>query len=447
LVAAPSTLGTLKNPMVDSTEERTRSHAWSTPQSERLRVMVFWDGGTCARGLAPGESLIVGRAEGSDLHVLHPSVSRRHAKVHGGPPTEVEDLGSANGIRVGGVLVARRRIALWPGQIVEVGGAVLVLQAADSGPTLLDTNDAPGAAMARINKLVSLVARSHLSVLVFGETGVGKELTAEALHAQSSRAKGAFLRINCAASTESLLESELFGFEKGAFTGARHTKIGLIEAANGGTLFLDEVGEMPPATQAMLLRVLENHELRRIGAVRPTPVDVRIVAATHRNLRALIDQGSFREDLFFRLNGVSITVPPLRERRGEVAALARTFADNAAVVGDARPTFAPGVFAALEAHDWPGNVRELRNAVERAVVLAHGAPIELGHLQLDDHATSPPAAALTTELQSLERSRIVDALERARGNQTLAAEMLGVSRRTLINRIVQYNLPRPRKPR
>jgi two-component system response regulator AtoC len=437
--------------MADPTQERTRSHAWEASEANAFRVLVFWEDGMCAHDLRSGETLILGRAEGTDLHVLHPSVSRRHAAIHGGPPVRIEDLGSANGLRVGGVHVVRRSQELSPGRVVEVGAAVLVLHAhalhaQERTPPTADVEHDQGPAMARVDKLVSLVAKSQLSVLIFGETGVGKERAAEALHTQSSRAKGPFMRLNCAALTESLLESELFGFEKGAFTGAQRAKPGLIETAHGGTLFLDEVGEMPPATQVTLLRVLENHEVRRIGALQSSPVDVRIIAATHRDLRALIRDGRFREDLFFRLNGVSISIPPLRERKGEIERLAHAFAERAAEgTQGAKPTFTTKGLAALEGHDWPGNVRELHNVVERAVVLSEGAPIDVKHLQLENTPPASSSTGLVEDLEHFERARVVEALRRARGNQTLAAEILGISRRTLINRIVQYDLPRPRK--
>ncbi|HEX4517422.1 MAG TPA: sigma-54 dependent transcriptional regulator, partial [Polyangiaceae bacterium] len=261
------------------------------------------------------------------------------------------------------------------------------------------------------------------------------------LHDRSARADGPFVRVNCAALAESLLDSELFGHEKGAFTGATATKSGLIEAANGGTLFLDEIGEAPLSVQAKLLRTLESREVRRVGGVESRQVDVRFVVATNRELPALVETNVFRRDLYYRLNGITIVVPPLRERRDEILGLARSFAGTARI--------SPAAEAALLAHAFPGNVRELRNAIERAVVLSRGGEILPDHLLLETQATSaPPAnakAPLAEQIDALEHQRILQALDEAGGNQTRAAEILGMPRRTLITKIERFGLPRPRK--
>jgi two-component system response regulator AtoC len=326
----------------------------------------------------------------------------------------------------------------------------------------------PGGALDRLRPIVERVAGGSIPVLVVGETGVGKDLLATSIHSLSPRARKPFVCINCAALPDSLLESELFGFERGSFTGAVTAKPGLFEAAEGGTVFLDEVGEMPLALQAKLLRVLDQREVMRVGALAPRRIDVRFVAATNRDLEAQVKAGAFREDLYYRLNAAVIVVPPLRERTSEVAPLARHFAAEAArALGRAEaPTFDREATELLERYPWPGNVRELRNVVERAVLLCEaGSAIGIGHLPQEKMgrvlpardsqgwrarasgasaaATVPPVAAPTED----GRARVIAALERCHGNQTHAAKMLGVSRRTLITRMERYGLPRPRKSR
>jgi two-component system response regulator AtoC len=318
---------------------------------------------------------------------------------------------------------------------------------------------------------VRLVAASTIPVVVVGETGVGKELIAAAIHQRSSRSKEPYVCLNCAALPETLLESELFGFEKGAFSGASHAKPGLIEGAHGGTLFLDEVGEMALSTQAKLLRVLENGELMRLGGLKPRHVDVRFVAATNRSLPALVAQGAFRRDLYFRLNGMTIPVPPLRERVGEIAVLARFLLARSAHKGAvACPSVSDEAIDRLRAHAWPGNVRELRNVMDRALALCRTGTLRAEHIVIDrdfDHLVEqgptapglqplPPIAAMPAGRQEpsgrlarldpkVEQELIREALEETGGNQGKAAERLGISRRTLVNRLNAYGFKRPRK--
>jgi DNA-binding NtrC family response regulator len=316
-----------------------------------------------------------------------------------------------------------------------VGAAFVVVQGEASAPSGVATG---ATEQAQFEHFLGLIARSPLSVLIIGETGVGKEVTAETIHRRSHRASGPMVRLNCAAFPQTLLEGELFGYEKGAFTGALYAKPGLIESADGGTLFLDEVGEMPATTQAALLRVLESHEVQRLGALRPVAVDVRILSATNRDLQGRIAEGAFRRDLYYRLAGVTVNVQPLRARRGRILPLARGFLAEAAKGARVPPPpLSPAAITTLHRHGWPGNVRELRNVVERALALSEGRPIEPRHLLLDEAS----GAGSATD----ERQRVVDALESAHGNQARAAEILGVSRRTLINRLEEYGLPRPRK--
>ena len=303
--------------------------------------------------------------------------------------------------------------------------------------------------MERLHRLAERVAQGKISVLLLGETGVGKEIFAERIHELSPRASGPLVRVSCAAFPDNLLESELFGHERGAFTGADRAKPGLIEAAEGGSLFLDEIGELPLGLQPKLLRVLEDRKLTRLGSVEARAVDVRFIAATNQNLEAEIERGRFRADLYFRLNGVTLVIPPLRERPDEIEPLLRAFIDEAAA--DLGITRAPELTRAaaeqLRSYAWPGNVRELRNVAERAVLLAGDEPIGPEHLPLDKmRATlAPPPSDLKSGVDDYERRRIIEALEQCSGNQTRAAKLLGISRMTLSTRMDAYGLPRPRK--
>ena len=292
-------------------------------------------------------------------------------------------------------------------------------------------------------------ARTPLSVLLLGETGVGKDVIARAIHRASDRPDGPFMPLNCAALAETLIEGELFGHERGAFTGANASRPGLFEAATGGTVFLDEVGDLPPATQVKLLRVLEDRRVRRVGGRTFKSIDVRFLAATNRDLDADCASGRFRQDLYFRLAGLTLTVPPLRERRADIAPLAQRFADSLCHQLEREPIrFAPEAIACLEAYVWPGNVRELRNVVERSVALCPAPSLDVEHLPAKVREHEPPPAspdALRRRLREMEKQTIIEALEASGGNQTLAAKALGISRRTLVYRLDEFGLPRPRK--
>jgi DNA-binding NtrC family response regulator len=285
--------------------------------------------------------------------------------------------------------------------------------------------------------LVDRVAPRDIAVLVTGESGTGKELIARRLHARSPRAKGPFVAVNAAALPETLAESELFGAEKGAFTGADQARAGRFEEAGGGTLFLDEVGELPAALQAKLLRVLEERVVRRLGGSRDLPVDVRLVAATNRDLTQETESGAFRQDLFFRLAVVVVNIPPLRERPGDVPLVARHFAARLAARHRVPvPRLTDDALEALSAHPWPGNVRELRNVLERAVVVRGGEPIRAEDLALA--VTAPAAQPL--DRPHREREALLAALKRTSGRRDEAARLLGISVRTLYYRLKQWGI-------
>jgi DNA-binding NtrC family response regulator len=307
-------------------------------------------------------------------------------------------------------------------------------------------------AMTAVSALARRIAGGRIPVLIHGETGSGKEVIADAIHRWSPRAAGPCVRLNCAAFPESLLEAELFGYEKGAFTGAAQAKPGLFEAAEGGTLFLDEIGDLPSAQQAKLLRALEDGTVRRLGGLRDRKVDVRLVTATHRDLDKAASAGEFRADLYFRLSGAVLEVPPLRARPRDILPLARRFL---AAATDRPLTISASAEAALIAYPWPGNARELRNAIERAALLCDGEEISPEHLPdrvrlVRTDAASPAEGAPRTydevkdELRGVERARIVEALEACGGNRTRAAEMLGMPRRTLVAKLKALAIP-PRR--
>ncbi|WP_257451886.1 sigma-54-dependent Fis family transcriptional regulator [Archangium lipolyticum] len=309
---------------------------------------------------------------------------------------------------------------------------------------------ARGAEMRRVVELARRAARSEATVLVTGESGTGKERVARLVHEESARSAGPLVAISCAALTESLLEAELFGHARGAFTGATHERPGLLEAAAGGTLFLDEIGEMPLGMQAKLLRALQEREVRRVGENHHRAIDVRVVAATNRPLAEEVAAGRFRKDLYYRLRVVELTVPPLRERREDILSLAQVFlVDAARRMGRPAPSLGTDVADQLQRHGWPGNVRELRNAMERAVALARGTRIELEDLP-EDVRVALPAPALVGEvrtLEELEREYILAVLARNGGNRTRTAQDLGIGATTLYRKLKSYDRVTRRRKR
>jgi two-component system NtrC family response regulator len=299
------------------------------------------------------------------------------------------------------------------------------------------------ASMDGVRKLISMVAPKSSTVLVRGETGCGKELVAQAVHDQSLRKDEPFVAINCGALPENLIESELFGHKKGAFTGADSHRQGLFEVASGGTLFLDEVGELPLSMQAKLLRVLESGEIRKVGDNQSSRVDVRVVCATHRDLHAMVAEGTFREDLMFRINAFEINIPPLRERIEDIEPLAKhllyRFRPDLAKMEN---LFSPETVVDLTSHSWPGNVRELANVIEHATILCENPPILPEHLprHFAQRSSRPSPQLGPMSLRELELTAIQESVERHRGNKTAAAEELGISLKTLYNKLNQAEL-------
>jgi two-component system, NtrC family, response regulator AtoC len=378
--------------------------------------------------------VIVGRDPACDVVIAHPSISRVHAELELGARVVVRDRGSRNGVTVDGIAVTGGEAAeLAIGGMAEIGEVSVFLQRRGSdppsdAPTALSIGDHEaivGGTLARLLEPIRRVALGDLTVLVVGETGVGKDFVAELVHRASPRARGPFVRVHCAALPLALFESELFGHERGAFTGATSQKPGLVEAAHGGTVFLDEVGEIPLTMQVKLLRVLEDRRVTRVGATSPRVVDVRFVAATNRDLARAVDEGRFREDLYYRLCGYTVAIPPLRERGDEIVPLAELFLARAQ--GARTLALADGARQALAAYPFPGNVRELRLTIERAAAFAAGPLIEASDLGLE----LPPSA-------DGDDAALLAALENSAGNQSEAARRLGISRRTLVARLAAH---------
>ena len=294
--------------------------------------------------------------------------------------------------------------------------------------------------MQRVIELIKVVAKSNATVLITGESGTGKELVARAVHSHSPRMGRPFVAVSCGALPESLLESELFGHEKGSFTGAYAQKKGKFEFANRGTLFLDEVGEMSGNIQVHLLRVLEEKEFTRVGGNEPIKVDVRVISATNKDLKRAIANGEFREDLYYRLNVVTIELPPLRERKEDIPVLAQHFLNKFALENDKEVTgFSPEATKSLLDYDWPGNVRELENAVERGVILAKGSLVTVADLP-QESASLARSVPIGRALREVERNHILSVLNGTGGNYSEAARVLGITRMTLYNKAREYSL-------
>jgi two-component system response regulator AtoC len=294
--------------------------------------------------------------------------------------------------------------------------------------------------MQRVIEVIKVVAKSNVTILITGESGTGKELVARAIHSQSDRSSKPFVAVSCAALPESLLESELFGHEKGSFTGAYAQKKGKFEFANGGTLFLDEIGEMSANIQVHLLRVLEEKEFTRVGGNEPIKVDVRVISATNKDLRRAIEKQEFREDLYYRLNVVNIELPPLRERKEDIPLLAEHFLHKFAAENRKEVTeFSPEVIESLLAYDWPGNIRELENSIERAIILSRDSSITTADLP-QENVSLVSSASIGKNLKEVEKTHILNVLRETGENYSEAARILGVSRMTLYNKAKEYGL-------
>ncbi len=432
--------------------------------------------------------VVIGRSAECDIRLEDSSISRHHLALYLGS-FEAEELGSKNGsvlysgrdgvtwesvaegmAGAGVRMQCGQRYALDAASVLKVGSVVVCfesgvparhtepIRAAESLP--LEDVVLEDPEMMRVYDLATRVAPTNLPVLVLGETGVGKDVLAEHIHHSSPRHSGPFVRLNCGALSESLLESELFGHQRGAFTGAAEAKPGLLELGDGGTVFLDEIGELPLHTQVKLLHVLETGEVTRVGGTRSRRIDVRYVAATNRELAQLVRRGQFRKDLYFRINAVCLNLRPLRKRKAEIEPLARYFLRRfCATSGVPEPELTPAALDQLKSYSWPGNIRELKNAMERAPILCGAGRILPRHLPVENELTAPMHPDVISDLgewdfeteassqgpEKLSQARIAEALRSCAGNQTRAARLLGISRRTLVNRLNEFNLPRPRK--
>ncbi|MFZ5445329.1 MAG: sigma 54-interacting transcriptional regulator [Myxococcota bacterium] len=401
------------------------------------------------------EGFTAGKDAGNDLVLNQRFVSARHLKVtrrHN--RFVVIDQHSTNGTWIGSNRIFEAEVPFFT--TLRVGEAELTIEpAAQSGANkgasgtygLIGTD----ASLRRLIELIDRVAPSSAAVAVFGESGTGKELIARAIHSQSLRASAPFIPVNCAAISKELIESELFGHEKGSFTGAMNARKGAFEEADGGTIFLDEIGELPLDLQAKLLRALESGEIKRVGAPRPITVDVRIVAATNRDLLAMSREGKFREDLYYRLCVIPMHLPPLRARPGDLKLLADHFLKIYAPRGQ-RVLLTPAALKALENHVWPGNIRELRNVIHRALLLRKGQHIDVGDLTFDSRASDPalaakvggeldciPGMSLEAQLERAERMIIEGAIRRFSTRDQVARE-LSIARSTLFKRLKEWGI-------
>ncbi|HEX4417916.1 MAG TPA: sigma 54-interacting transcriptional regulator [Kofleriaceae bacterium] len=394
----------------------------------QFEVTVVDGPGRGTRVQSQGDELSIGTSEGNDLRLADPAVSRHHCALRATERgLELRDLGSRNGTFVGEVELSAGFVR--SGAQLRIGTTTIALRVLDHDleqPLAADSQLGPilgaSVAMRRLYPMIETCGRSTATVLIHGETGTGKELIAEAIHDASDRRHQPFIVIDCSALSHDLAESELFGHERGAFTGAETRRIGAFESAHGGTIFLDEIGELPLALQPLLLRALENRTIRRVGGNEQRAVDVRVVAASHRELRSLVNDKRFRADLFYRLNVIRIAVPPLRERAGDVEVLAAHFWSTF------RPDQAlpPALLEHLAAQSWPGNVRELRNAVERAALLGFSpAAAEARVAAAEPHSYQD---AKERAVIAWERTWIVELVRAHDGNLSRAARAAKMGR-------------------
>ncbi len=425
--------------------------------SFRVRVTAGPDRGAAVESTRA--ELTVGTAEGNDLRLTDPSVSRHHCVIESTPAgVRVRDLGSTNGTVVGACRVDSGLLA--PGAALALGDTTLVLERASgeitepvAGEDVFGGFLGASVAIRRLFALLPRLAASDSTVLIEGETGTGKSLLADAIHHQSARAAAPFVVVDCSAIPPTLIESELFGHERGAFTGAHQARAGYFEAASGGTVFLDEIGELPLELQPKLLRVLEERVVRRIGARDPTRVDVRVIAATNRDLRQEVNRGSFRSDLWYRLATVKLTIPPLRDRPEDIPRLVEHFWSELAPDAASHPP--RELVERLARLRWPGNVRELRSAVERAILFDDPTAMPDGEHDGDhdggpDHAHTGPGAPDPSQPFRAAKARATEAWERAYlgalitahgGNISRAARAARMNRNHLRDLLVRHRIP------
>ncbi|HYX93232.1 MAG TPA: sigma 54-interacting transcriptional regulator [Myxococcaceae bacterium] len=395
-----------------------------------------------------GEVIALGKDPENDLVLDDPFVSGKHVKfIRREGAFQIIDNRSTNGTWHGAVRLYDAEVPI--GTALRVGESEIFLEPLQrKEPAAFQGIIGADPALRQLSELIERVAPSSAAIAIFGESGTGKELVARAIHDRSARAGKAFIPVNCAAISRELIESELFGHEKGAFTGAAIGRTGAFEEADGGTLFLDEIGELPLELQAKLLRALESGEIKRVGASRPGHVDVRVVTATNRDLLQAVNAGDFREDLYYRLCVIPLHLPPLRRRKGDVVALAEHFLRAFSPRGqDVKMTQA--AVERLQRHHWPGNVRELRNVVHRALLLRRGPMIDAGDIAFDQELNTetgialpgaPSGLPLDQMLLKLERQIVENALRRHQHNRERAARELGIARSTLFKRLREWGL-------
>ncbi len=429
-----------------------RAGAAEAPQPARLRVRE--------RGrerLVPltAAGLTVGSDASNGLTLDDPFVSARHLRLEPrGAGWQVTDMGSTNGTFLSGVRVMQAELP--PGLPLSLGDCRLALELGPPSPgrpSLFEGLFSSDPSMRQVFDLVERVAATEVPVTILGETGTGKELVARAIHARSPRREAPFIPVNCSAIAETLIESELFGHEKGAFSGADRLRKGAFEEAHGGTIFLDEIGELPVDLQPKLLRALELGEVKRVGASRPIQVNARIVAATHRDLRAAVRAGAFREDLYYRLCVVPVSIPPLRQRRGDIRSLAARFLEAAAPRG-LSIAWSEEALQKLEGYDWPGNIRQLRNVTQRALLFrGEGLAIPAGAVVLED--TRGPSSGTGDDatlylpgltMEDIEREAIRLSLRRHRGRRSAVVKELQIAKSTVMKRIGQWGLQQEGRP-
>ncbi len=418
-----------------------------------LRVDVLSGPDKGASKVASSESVTIGTADGNDLVLADPTVSRYHLELgHRGGAVDVLDCGSTNGTFAGNVRVHRATVPA--GTVLRLGKTELRVADGERMSLALHERDvlaglhgrAP--VMRRLMVRLERAAQTDIAVLLCGESGTGKELIARGLHSLGPRASGPFVTVDCGSLSPTLVASELFGHERGAFTGADRQRIGAFEQANGGTLFLDEIGELPGALQTTLLGVLERRKLRRLGGRQDVTVDVRIVSATNRDLRAEVNSGAFRLDLYYRVAVVMLQVPPLRDRLDDIPLLVEHFLRELGHTGPIEQTISPAVMVSLERHHWPGNVRELRNLIEVTVAMGETPSLDDavrpagggGGDLIDGLLAASYKEARSTLLAEFERRYLTNLLERAEGNVSRAAREARMDRSHLIDLLRRHDL-------